>query len=103
MIYSYTEQEYNQAFDEAKAKLSNDVTAHEALLHINTYKQMFTKYLVQVVPGNLGRQGSSHAEQNHSSYVARIGPKSVADVNEGIKDMLERQRQFKNENDFAHS
>ena len=103
MIYSYTEQEYNDAFNDAKTKLSRNVAAFEALLHIDTYKHMFAKYLVQLVPGNLGRQGSSHAEQNHSSYVARIGPKSVADITVGIMDMLERQRQFENENNFAHS
>jgi len=40
---------------------------------------------------NLGRHGSSHSEQNHSSIVAAVGPDSMAELHESVKYFLDRQ------------
>ena len=91
MVYSYSENEYDEAFNEAKALLNGDVDALEYLKLVDDDKEMFARYLVKNVPGNLDRQGSAPAEQNHASYVSQIGPRSVESVTVGIKELLKRQ------------
>ena len=91
MVYSYSENEYDDAFNEAKALLNGDVDALEYLKLVDDDKEMFARYLVKNVPGNLDRQGSAPAEQNHASYVSQIGPRSVESVTVGIKELLKRQ------------
>eukprot|EP00978_Attheya_sp_CCMP212_P031561 scaffold119846_cov35-Attheya_sp.AAC.1 len=56
-------------------------------------EKSYAKRIVHDLPDNLGRHGSSQAEKNHWSYVARIGPSAVSHLLVAIRDMLERQRQ----------
>ena len=100
MIHSYSEQQYNAAFDEAKTILAGNVDHLECIQKINEKKHMFAKYLIKKIPGNLGRQGSAPAECNHSSYVARIGPRSIENVADGIAKMLGRQKELELELDL---
>ena len=80
MVHSYSATQYHNAFVEAKALVKGDVEALENLYKIDQNKHMFSKYLVKDITGNLNRSGSTPAEQNHSSYVARIGPRSIENI-----------------------
>jgi hypothetical protein len=93
MVNSYIESEFDVAFAAAKEALKGDVELIEDLERIGSQKNTYAKHIVHDLPGNLGRHGSSHAEQNHWSYVARIGPSAVSHLPVAIRDMLERQRQ----------
>ena len=97
MIHSYTEENYIQYFNAAKTILAGNVQALDYLAKIDENKCTFSRYLVRMVRGNLERQGSTPAEQNHSSFVARIGPRSVQNISLGIQAMFERQRQLETE------
>jgi len=44
--------------------------------------------------GSLGRHGSAHAEQNHSSYCAMIGPSCVEEPEVAVKNMMLRHLEF---------
>lgn len=94
MIHSFSEQYYADAFNSAKELLLGKVDSLEYLSKIDKDKEMFARYLVKNTRGNMDRQGSTPAEQNHASYVSRIGPRSVENITFGISAMFERQRQL---------
>ena len=98
MIHSFSEQYYADAFNSAKELLLGKVDSLEYLSKIDKDKEMFARYLVKNTRGNMDRQGSTPAEQNHASYVSRIGPRSVENITFGISAMFERQRQLEQTN-----
>jgi hypothetical protein len=54
-------------------------------------RDKFAKYIVAHRPGSaLRRHGSSHAEQNHASFVQRIGPVCLDDPATAISSILRR-------------
>jgi hypothetical protein len=50
----------------------------------------FASYCIEAMPGTLGRHGSLHAEQNHSSVISYLGPVLYDDSTEEIKNLLGR-------------
>ena len=52
--------------------------------------QTFSKYIIEKTPGSMGRNGTSHAEQNHSSILSRVGRVCVP-LEQFILHLLRRQ------------
>ncbi len=51
-------------------------------------RDKFAKHIVSHLAGSLRRHGSSHAEQNHSSFVQRIGPVCLDDPATAISTII---------------
>ena len=63
---------------------------------IHVARKRFARYSVHATPCNEGRLGSSIAEANHSSYVARIGGGSWDDPAMQVKDCINRMQELSN-------
>jgi hypothetical protein len=63
---------------------------------IHAARKRFTRYSVHTTPCNEGRLGSSIAESNHSSYVARIGGGSWDDPATQVKECILRMQELSN-------
>ncbi|KAI2507013.1 hypothetical protein MHU86_7398 [Fragilaria crotonensis] len=63
---------------------------------IHAARKRFARYSVLATPCNEGRLGSSIAEANHSSYVARIGGDSWDDPATQVKDCILRMQELSN-------
>ena len=92
MLHSYNEDEFKAASSVGLDLLRGYVTMTEKFQEV--IKHRYAKYIVRTIPGNMDRHGSSRAEQNHSSYVQRIGASSMESVSTGISHMLEHQCQL---------
>ena len=57
---------------------------------INQNRKRYAGYIRQSINGHLGLMGSSSAESNHSSIVARIGPGGVFSIAEYISQLVTR-------------
>ena len=77
-------------------KILEKLASHPSLLdyilnHVHWKHKQFAGYVIHSYPGNQFQQGDDPAEQNHSSYVKRIGPSSAVKPAEALVNMLERQ------------
>ncbi|KAI2489562.1 hypothetical protein MHU86_25031 [Fragilaria crotonensis] len=63
---------------------------------IHVARRRFARYSVNAIPCNEERLGSSIAEANHSSYVARIGGGSWDDPAMQVKDCILRMQELAN-------
>ena len=63
---------------------------------IHVARKRFARYSVRATPCNEQRLGSSIAEANHSSYVARIGGGSWDDPATQVKDCIVRMQELSN-------
>ena len=70
-------------------------------LHVDSKHHHFARYMINIYPGNHFRMGDAPAEQNHSSYVQRIGPTSSVEPAEALVSMLERQADILKEKDMV--
>ena len=51
----------------------------------------YSAYLIDATPGSCQHIGSSQAEQNHSSIIAFIGKEYTGELEDLLKQLLERQ------------
>ena len=101
MANSYNEEILNRKFEDAKAQLKkygiNNGKIEDELNKFYDQRHSYATYLVQQIPGNRNRRGSSCAEQNHSSISSLVfGDKEHKDYMEHahvmIRDLFNRQR-----------
>ncbi|KAI2503990.1 hypothetical protein MHU86_10487 [Fragilaria crotonensis] len=93
-----------EAYETIRLKILNmmDCRGEPPSLHnyfndvIHGARQRFARYSVHATPCNEGRLGSSIAEANHSSYVARIGGGSWDDPATQVKDCIVRMQELSN-------
>jgi hypothetical protein len=80
MLFGFTEAEYLEGYTSAIASMKNQESKYtEYLKKWHSNRDKFAKHITSNLPGSLWRHGSSHAEQNHSSFVQRIGPVCLDD------------------------
>ena len=101
MANSYNEETLNRKFEDAKNQLNtygiNNGRVEIELQKFYDQRHSYAKYLVQQIPGNRNRRGSSCAEQNHSSVSSLVfGDKEHKDYMEHahvmIRDLFNRQK-----------
>ena len=101
MLTSTTEEEWDNAYHSAFAKITAHPSKVSLLNKIYNNPQYYAGYVTSEIVGNLKLNGSVPAEQNHSSNVRFIGDVMLNSVCEEIKSLLERQQQLCNkENDI---
>lgn len=94
IMYSATKTDYEQQLNKLREELVRlngrkhlDYVERE----IHGHRHLFVKAWVATYEGNLELNGSSLAEQNHASFVQRIGPCSIMEPAEAICEMIQRQ------------
>lgn len=93
MLDSYTEVGYMEAFTEASNLIRNNPNEYEYLTNsIHANRHLFARYKTKEYRGLMGKRGSSHSEQNHSSLISNSGPYFYDDLIHQLKRMLERQK-----------
>jgi len=88
MLFGFTKADYLEGYISAIASMRNHegrYTEYIQKWHCNRDK--FANYIVSHRPGSL-RHGSSHAEQNHASFVRRIDPVCLDDPATAISSIL---------------
>jgi len=79
MLYAANEEEFLTAYEAAQK-----IVPGKHLPYLQKYGQcpeLYSLYKIQDYIGNMGRQRSVHAEQNHSSIVSRVGPSLLVEMN----------------------
>ncbi|KAI2495286.1 hypothetical protein MHU86_19224 [Fragilaria crotonensis] len=98
MLFGNSEAEYQEGYTSAIASMRNHESKYTEYIqkwHRNRGK--FAKHIVSHRPGSLRRHGSSHAEQNHASFVQRIGPVCLDDPATAISTILRRHADISSE------
>jgi hypothetical protein len=93
LVYSRTEAIYNDRHRALKERLAkeNVPTWIEYLeKNVHGHRRQFVRCYVTTYRFNLGREGSSCAEANHSSYVRRIGESSIEEPAVMVKNCMNR-------------
>jgi hypothetical protein len=104
MLFGETEVHYLDGFNSALASMRNKDCKYTVYLqkwHRNRDK--FAKHIVSHRAGSLRRHGSSHAEQNHSSFVQRIGPVCLDDPATAISTIIRRHADISSERNHSIS
>ena len=102
MLFGFTEADYLEGFTSAIASMRNHDSKYTEYLqkwHRNCGK--FANHIVSHRAGSLRRHGSSHAEQNHASFVQRIGPVCLDDPATAISTILRRHADICSERNHA--
>jgi len=95
MCFAADEEEFVTAYQNARKYVSGK---HQT--ELDKYGQapeLFAHYKVREYHGNLGRHGSSHSEQNHSSIVSRIGSCLLTEPHDTVKKFMQRQGELLNQ------
>ncbi|KAI2495957.1 hypothetical protein MHU86_18567 [Fragilaria crotonensis] len=104
MLFGETEVQYHDGFNSAIALMRNqDCKYNEYLQRWHRNRDKFAKHIVSHQAGSLRRHGSSHAEQNHSSFVQRIGPVCLDDPATAISTILRRHADISSERNHSIS
>jgi hypothetical protein len=105
MINASTKESYDQEWQIIK----NSLAPHQqALSYLKGYYEKphrIAAYMLDKVPLLLGKRGSSHAEQNHSSHVAYLGSDGARDIEDHIEGLIRRQSERvvqKRSRDYDH-
>ena len=72
MLNCDTEQKWDLHYKDAKFHLMMDPRCQDILDEIFGNPNYYAGYILHKAEGSLGKQGDSHAEQNHSSIAASI-------------------------------
>jgi len=101
MLTCRTKLEWDTAFNEAKELITEHPLKLELLNKIHSNPDYYAGYVTRDIIGNLGLNGTSHAEQNHSSIVRCCGEYMLGSVLNHLKLLMERQQQICNkENNY---
>ena len=90
MLYANNADKFNEAAAMAKRAVEGNMEATEFIDSYASVPEKFSRYCIREYLGNLERHGSSHAEQNHSSFVSRIGDVILDEPHIGAKKLLDR-------------
>jgi hypothetical protein len=113
LVYSKTKEEYNTQYQSLRGRLNVESSSVEQStkwvkyldVNIHEHRHQFVRAFVEEYSFNLEREGSSPAESNHSSYVARIGPVSVEEPTKMVEQTLLRHSEIcceRNEEIFCY-
>jgi len=89
MCFADSEINFTTAYENAKKHVSGKNL--EYLMRYGEHPELFASYKLREYPGNLGRHGSSHSEQNHSSIVRNIGSCLLTEPHDTVKYFMQRQ------------
>ncbi|MGH7954802.1 MAG: hypothetical protein ACREOZ_02455 [Gloeomargaritales cyanobacterium] len=82
-------------FNETMRKIYRVLHGRQELIdYMKTFerdRKYFVAYAMDATPGTMGNRGSSIAESNHSSYVARVCQASTDELEVVCKSLLQRQ------------
>ena len=96
MLLSQTKSEWDVAFIQAKEHVVNYPRKMELLQSIYDNPKYYAGYTIREIDGNLGLNGSTMAEVNHSSVVAHLGPGGLMSILCHVTKLLQRQQQLYN-------
>jgi hypothetical protein len=91
MINASTKESYDQEWGIIKSLLAPHQQALSYLKGFDENPQQIAAYTLDKVPLSLGKRGSSHAEQNHSSHVAYLGSGGAREIEEHIEGLIRHQ------------
>jgi hypothetical protein len=106
MINASTKEGYEHEWQTIKNILASHQQALSYLKGFYEKPQHIAAYMLDKVPLSLGKRGSSHAEQNHSSHVAYLGSGGAREIEEHIEGLLRRQSERisqKRRRDYDHT
>jgi len=89
MCYAESEGIFRSAYDSACEELKGE--SLEYFQKFGNSPEKISTYKIRSYPGNLFRHGSSLAEQNHSSFVQRIGKCLLTEPHETVLCFMQRQ------------
>jgi hypothetical protein len=92
MLESKTIRDWDLGYSSAKIILQTDPEKVSKLDDIYQNPSYYAGYKLCEADGSLGRQGDSHAEQNHASIVAYIGKGGTFDLAEQVEKLMERHQ-----------
>ena len=93
MLYSRTENEWDDAFHNARRLLNNNHEMVDKLSDIHNDPSHYAGYyLCKIKGGSLGKHGDSHSGQNHSSVVAYLGQGGSLSITEQIVALMRRHQ-----------
>jgi hypothetical protein len=93
-MLSGSEDAWHSAHLQARGLLLSDPAMLSALDEIHDDPVYYSAWKTREIPGNLFCQGSTSAEQNHSSSVAHMGGGGSLSIAEHISRLTEWQAQF---------
>ena len=97
MLLSETVGGWERAYENAKNKLGYSYPSKiEVLDKIHDNPEYYAGYVTRNILGNLSLNGSTPAEQNHSSIVSFNGDKMLGCICDHVKALCERQQQLSN-------
>ena len=104
MLTCDTEQEWNQAFNEAKLLLRDHPTKVDKLIEIHQRPSYYAGYYIRQIKTNLLLLGNTSAESNHSSITKHLSECGIWTISHQISKLMERQQYFLNmdQNQLIH-
>ena len=93
MLECETEKQFRICFKTAKKIIKANPKKVEILEDIYNNPEYYAGYFLKSVPGHLGKQGDSHAEQNHSSVVAYLGNGGSMRVAQQVCELIDRHKE----------
>jgi hypothetical protein len=106
MINASTKEKYDYQWDLIKSYLAPHQDILSYLTRFYEKPERITTYCLDKVSLSLGKRGSSHAEQQHSSHVAYLGSGGAKEIEDHIFGLIQRQTERvaqKRSRDFKHS
>jgi hypothetical protein len=106
MINAPTKDAYDQEWEVIKNILGPHQQAVSYLRGFYEKPERIAKYMLDKVHLSIGKRGSSHAEQNHSSHVAYLGSGGAKEIEEHIEGLIRRQGErvsAKRRRDYAYT
>ncbi|MGH7954495.1 MAG: hypothetical protein ACREOZ_00890, partial [Gloeomargaritales cyanobacterium] len=91
LLNAPSECEFNRTIQKIYDALQHRIDLVDYMKDYERNRQHFASYIINATCGTVKLRGSSIAEANHASYVARIGQASVDDISLSCKSTLQRQ------------
>ena len=107
ILNSSCEFEFHLLLSEARKEFKDNSTVLKEINYIETNVDHCVAYVIDSITGSCAKRGSTHAEQNHSSIMSRLGKDFVGELEQLLKILLERQGEknlaFNKELSISHS
>ena len=93
MIDSYSKEKYEEALSQCRVLLQDNPKELDYLNQsVHSNRHLFARCITIEYDGLMGKRGTSHSEQNHSSIVSLVGPQFSDNLVHQLQRMLNRQR-----------
>ena len=91
ILNSNCEFEFHLLLSEARKEFKDNAKVLKEINYIETNKDQCVAYVIDSITGSCAKRGSTHAEQNHSSIMSKLGKDFVGELEDLLKILLERQ------------